>query len=100
MEAKTIILSIESMTLLQITRGYKTMSSDTIITSIYPNTFILLYKIQKNNILQLHNNSVTQIHLPHLTVQQNILGWKIHEADKTSHTQVNTIGGSTLLPNV
>lgn len=94
--AKQKLYSIQRMFLLQISRGYRTISTDalTVLTGIPPIQFTLQYEYLKSNILHLRNEEIIQKYFPNSVIYSNSGSWAIHPADETSHLQVIPIKNS------
>lgn len=91
-QAKDKLTSLQRPFLRQISRGYKTISTDAlqVLTGIPPIVITLEYENKRTGILQLKNKSLTKDLVQDAEVQLKIHAWSIHPARETSHFQVNT----------
>lgn len=90
--------SIKIIILLQISTGYRTISTGalTTITSIPPKAMVLKYEYTKGNIFHLKQEQMSSTHFPNITIQQKKYIWQIHPAEETSYFQVNTTLGNCI----
>lgn len=78
--------------LLQISRGYITISTDalTTITGITAIAIIPKYENSLINILHLKQEKMSSTHTPNTTIQHKDCSWQIHPGGETYHFLVST----------
>ena len=89
--AQSRLGSIQRLFLLQMSRGYRTASTDALcaLTGVPPIRLILDYESTKSKITHLKDAEETAVRFPGLEIQHLVPGWILHPADETSHEQVN-----------
>lgn len=91
-------MSVQRIFLLQISRGFKTISTDAlcVMTGIPPINISLLYEYNKTRLLQLDCAQTKQEMFPHTDIQFPSNSWQIHPYRETSHFQVSAELGSSV----
>lgn len=91
-QARDKLTSLHRPFLRQISRGYKTISTDAlnVLTGIPPITIQLRYEFKRTCMLQLNDQTLINELAYATVIQQKVKAWTLHPARETSHFQVNT----------
>lgn len=85
------LISIQIIFLLQISRGYITISTDAFhaLTVNSPNKLQLRYEHDKSPIFKLKNNTLVHALFPNKDIQHNVKRWQLHPAEESSYLHLS-----------
>ena len=89
--AQTKLSSIQRLFLLQMSRGYRTVSTDAlnVVTGIPPIRYTLQHDSARSKLLQLKDADLAATCFPNKHIQHMVPSWILHPAKESSHEQVD-----------